>query len=254
MQLRTASLCLLVAITASGAALAQNLDRDRATVHYTQGLEHLRAETFDKAATAFQKAVEIDATFEMAHYMLGRARMYTKEYARALTALTRARTLYVDQGGRQFASALEAKQHLKEKVREIDAYLRDLSFRPQTRAVLAEIRQINEYKRRLQDDVERGRDLSVRTPAPAFVLLSLGSAHFRLGQLTEAEKVYKETIEVDPRSGEAFNNLAALYFETGRGIEADKAMRAAEKTGFTVHPDLKEGIAKLLKQRLLPPA
>ena len=249
MQLRTASLCLLVAMASPASTLAQNLDRDRATVLYTQGFEHLRSESFDKAAAAFQKAVEIDPSFEMAHYMLGRARMYTKEYARALTALTRARALYVEEGGRQFASAIEAKQYLKERVRAIDEYLRDLSFRPQTRAILAEIRQISEYKRRLQDDAERGRNVSVRTPAPAYVLLSLGSAHFRLGQLAEAEQAYKETIEVDPRSGEAFNNLAALYLETGRPTEADKAVRAAEKTGFVVHPDLKAAIAQAVKSR-----
>ena len=249
MQLGITSLFLLATMTVSGVASAQpNLARDRASAPYRLGFEHMRAEAYDKATEAFQDAIDIDPTFELAHYMLGRTRMYAKDYARALAAFIRAHELYINEGGRYFSNVLEAQRHLKEKTREIDEYIRQLQLRTQTREIMEQIRQLNEYKRRMQEAVQRGSDASVRTPAPAFVSLSLGSAYFRVGNLAEAEKAYKETIAVDPKAGEAFNNLAVVYLETGRAEEAEKALKAAEKTGFKVHPQLKAAIVESIKR------
>ena len=44
--------------------------------------------------------------------------------------------------------------------------------------------------------------------------LALGSAYFRTEQFPDAEREYKAAIAVEPKSGEAFNNLAALYLQT----------------------------------------
>jgi len=57
----------------------------------------------------------------------------------------------------------------------------------------------------------------------------------------------RTTIAADPKSGEAFSNLAVVYLETGRIDEADKAVKAAERVGFKVHPGLKDDISKRKK-------
>ena len=44
--------------------------------------------------TAFQQAIDIDPTFEMAYYALGRATMPQKNYAEAVSALRKCRDLY----------------------------------------------------------------------------------------------------------------------------------------------------------------
>lgn len=90
----------------------------------------------------------------------------------------------------------------------------------------------------------RDGDISVQASVPAFVTLSLGSAYFRMGDLAQAEKAYVESIAVDAKSGEAHNNLAVVYLQTGRLAEAERAVKAAEKAGFTVHPRLKEDIKR----------
>ena len=46
----------------------------------------------------------------------------------------------------------------------------------------------------------------------------------------------------DPKTGEAYSNLAVVYLQTGRFDEAEKAVKAAEKTGFKVNPMLKDDI------------
>jgi Flp pilus assembly protein TadD len=77
------------------------------------------------------------------------------------------------------------------------------------------------------------------------VLLSLGSAHFRNGEPDAAEAEWKAAIEVNPKLGEAHNNLAVIYMTTGRLKEAEAEVKAAEKTGFRVNPQFKDD----LKQR-----
>ena len=44
------------------------------------------------------------------------------------------------------------------------------------------------------------------------------------------------------------NNLAVVYMQTGRLAEADAEIKAAEKTGFRVNPQLKEDLKKASRQ------
>ena len=60
---------------------------------------------------------------------------------------------------------------------------------------------------------------------------------------------YRAAIEVDPKLGEAHNNLAVVYLQTGRFPEADVEITAAEKAGFRVNPQLKEDVKKALARR-----
>ena len=79
---------------------------------------------------------------------------------------------------------------------------------------------------------------------PAEALLSLGSAFFRNGDREQAEFEWKAAVEVNPKLGEAHNNLAVIYLQTGRFAEAEAAIKAAEKAGFRVNPQLKEDVRK----------
>ena len=244
-----ATLVILMFLIPLAATAAQVSARDRALNPYRAGFEEMRAESFGAAVTAFSEATRIDPSFEMAFYMLGRAHMAQKRYVEAIRAFTEAQRLYRFDAGRQFSSAQEAQRYRRDAITEIDEYLRELQSARQTTQIQEQIRQLNERKRQLQDIVSRGNNMTIELAVPAYVSLSLGSAHFRAGHLADAEKAYLEAIQNDPRAGEAHNNLAVVYFETGRYDEADRAVRAAERTGVRVHPELKADIAKKLKDR-----
>ena len=74
--------------------------------------------------------------------------------------------------------------------------------------------------------------------------MALGSAYFRSGALADAEREYKEAVKVNPKFGEAHNNLAAVYLMTDRAEPAEEEVKLAEKSGFRVNPQLKEDIKK----------
>jgi Flp pilus assembly protein TadD len=76
----------------------------------------------------------------------------------------------------------------------------------------------------------------------AEVLLSLGSAQFRTGNLASAESAWKAALEVNPKFGEVHNNLAVVYMMTERFKEAEEAVRQAERAGYKVNPQLKKDL------------
>jgi tetratricopeptide (TPR) repeat protein len=220
-----------------------NPERERARTQYRVGWENMKAEAWEKAAKSFQEAVDIDETYELAYYMLGRANMPLKRYAQAIAAYSKCRDLYRDQAGRQYSNAQEAQRYRNNRITELDEMIRQVQTGPQTAQAMEQLRQIQEQKRQIQDAISRGiTNLSLESAVPPWVSLALGSAYFRAERFADAEREYKAAIAADSRAGEAHNNLAVVYLQTGRYDEAEKAVKSAEKAGFRVNPMLKEDI------------
>ncbi len=87
MRIRLACLMALIGVSAHllSAQPQRNQNRGRAMGPYRIGLEEMRSEQWEKASADFRNAIEIDPTFEMAYYALGRSLMPQKKYAEAVT-------------------------------------------------------------------------------------------------------------------------------------------------------------------------
>jgi tetratricopeptide (TPR) repeat protein len=238
---------LLLPLT--GLDAQSNVVRERAQMQYRIGWSHFKAEEWEQAARAFQEATEIDPEYELAYYMLGRARMPLKKFAEAIAAYSKCRDLYQAEGGRQFTDAQEAQRYRRDRITELDELIRQVNTGPQTAQTQEQLRQLNEQKRQIQDIISRGNNFSVNTTVPVYVSLALGSAYFRSGNMAEAERYYKEAITTDPKAGEAHNNLAVVYLETARPSDAERELAAAEKVGFRVNPQLKADVKSANKKK-----
>jgi tetratricopeptide (TPR) repeat protein len=238
----------LLIVTAMTGVLAQiSPERERARPHYRTGWEHMRVEAWPDAAAAFERAIDIDPQFEDAYYGLGRAYMGMKQFAQAIAAYSKCRDLYRGQAGRQFTSQQEAQRYRQDRITELDEIIRQYQSGPQTLQTQDRLRQLQEQRHQIQLRLMRGVNMSVSSGVPAFVSLALGSAYFRSGAMADAEREYKAALEEDPKSGETHNNLAVVYLMTDRIQDADKEVRAAEKAGFRVNPNLKADIEKRKK-------
>lgn len=211
---------------------------------YRAGLAFMQSEQWEEAKQSFRTAIDTDSTFETAHYMLGRVHMAQKQFPDAVTALSRARDLYRAGAGRAFSDMNDQQLSRRDRIAEIDEAIRDLQMKPQTNRVQEQLRQLSDRKRQVEEATQRAGNVSLTTTVPAHVTLSLGSAYFRLGDLAEAEKAYKESLDADFKQGETHNNLAVVYLMTGRYREAEEAVKAAEKAGYRVNPTLKDNIKK----------
>ena len=235
---------LIAAVLIATASLAGQspTDRARSRDYNRLGWDLMRGEKFEAAVKAFQQSVEIDPEFENAWFGLGRSHLALKQFVSATSALTRCRDLYLAQAGRQFTTQHEAQRYRNDRILEIDEMIRQVQSGPQTLAAQDQLRQLQNRRRDIQENIARGNSMTIDNSVPAWVSLSLGSAYFRSGKLADAEREYKAAIAADRRAGEALNNLAVVYLETQRYELARTTLDAAKKTGFKVNPELERAV------------
>ncbi len=130
----------------------------------------------------------------------------------------------------------EAQRYRRDRLVEIDEQIRQIQSGPQTVARQDMLRQWQNTRRDVQEALQRGGDASIESVIPAWLSLALGSAYFRSGQMSDAEREYKAAIAADTRAGEAHNNLAVVYLETGRIAEADADAAEREESRLQDQP------------------
>jgi tetratricopeptide (TPR) repeat protein len=210
--------------------------------HLRFGQEHLHAEQWDKAEAEFKSAVKLEPTLEMAHYGLGQVYMNTKRFPDAVAAYLGCRDAFVSNTARLATNDLAAQRQLDDQIRILEDE-RPLQVSGRIKAMLsggpAELdRRIAEMK------ASRFHDAKAMPGIPVWISIALGSAYFRSGAMADAEREYRAALVADPKLGEAHNNLAVVCMLTGRYPEADDEIKAAEKAGFKVNPQLKADLKK----------
>jgi len=235
---------LLAAFAGQSAPQQTAADRKLADQHYSAGWQALRAESFDESAKEFQTAIDLYPNFTLAYYGLGRAEMGRKHFADATRAYETCKSNYERAGSRDFQRQLDANRRRADEEMELKEAIRQTSQGPQGQRTQELTRQLQNQLRLVQQNSDRGMNVSIDTAVPPFVSLALGSAYFRAERLADAEREYKLAVAADPRMGEAWNNLAVVYLLMSRYDDAEMALKSAEKAGYNVNPGLKDDIKK----------
>ena len=225
-----------------------NPQGERARKHYLSAWGHMRAEEFQQAADEFHSAIELNPKFALAYFGLGRAYQNLHRYVDAVQALSTSRDLYQAQASAKFNSQMEADRYRQDRLTELQDMRTQIGKGPQNDRTQNQMRQVDDAIRQTNEEKSRGLNLAIEEPVPSFVSLSLGSALFRAERYSEAEIAYRAAIKADEKAGEAHNNLAVLYLTQSRYADAMIEVKAAEKTGFRVNPELKDEIRTKMAQ------
>ena len=222
------------------AQLADQVHRTEAIRFFRIGQELLSGEQFEKAIDAFSEAVKNDRLLSIAHYGIGQANMNLRRYASAAKAykdcIEAMRVLH----DTEQTSKFEVDRRREDEIHELRTVLNQSTRGTPEPARL-------QFEQRLRDLEEQKRPIGSAFRPPSEVLLALGSAQFRNGDREAAETNWKAAVEVNPRYGEAHNNLAVIYMQTGRLTEAQQEMEMAEKNGFKVNPQFKSDLKERQK-------
>jgi tetratricopeptide (TPR) repeat protein len=242
---------------ASGTDQAANpaIERDKAEArdHYQRGYEALHNEKYEVAEQEFQASIKLDPTFELSRYGLGQTYMAMKRYPDAVTAFQKCRDVFHANSAADASDQVARDRRVNDSIKELEDQKRVLQqVRAAPGSVTAglaqsQVQQIDVQLTSLRD--ARHRQVSGEEPTPAWLSLALGSAYFRTNALADAEREYKNAITVNPKLGEAHNNLAVVYLMTNRASEASAELTAAEKAGFKVNPQLKEDVRAALAKK-----
>ena len=242
---RIALVFLLATVPVPATAQPANTIRHtQALQHYRNGQELLRAEHFDKAVAEFSNAIGLDPLLALAHYGLGQSYVGLKRYASAIRAFTGCREAYRKIIAMRDENRAATENRIDDEIRELQSTvvaMRSGRVRGSETQIMQTEARIDDLRRMRQEPVRQFRP-------PAEVSLALGSAYFRNGDVDDAEREWKEAVAVNPRLGEAHNNLAVVFLQTGRYPEADEALKNAKRAGFRVNPQLERDIKDRTKK------
>jgi len=242
---------LLTAGISGGAEISDKAHRE-ALEHYRAGASFLDGEDFTQAEREFRAAVALDPLLVLAHYGLGQAYMSAKDYPSAVRAFTGAREAFLQAAAVAANDAVKSDRQRDEEIRELRDEMRQIQSRETQ--MLARGQQPQNAILRIESrikDLETFKQKAVGgvIEVPAEFSLALGSAYFRTGALTDAQREYEAALRVRPRFGEAHNNLAVVYMLEGKIQDADLQLNEAEKAGFHVNPQLKADLARRMSGR-----
>jgi Flp pilus assembly protein TadD len=248
-------LSLLGAHPALRAPQSALLDRDKqqAVEHYRAGQDALRSEKYEAAEREFQTSIKLDSTYELPRYGLGQTYMAMKRFANAITAFVNCRDVFHANVAADATDDSKRQRRIDDQLQELENQ-KALYQSPGHHGGGASAGTLQSYLQQLNEQIgtlkeERHRKVATGdAPTPAWLSLALGSAYFRTDAYADAEREYKNATAVNPRLGEAHNNLAVVYLMTGRARDAATELDAAEKAGFKVNPQLKEDVRAAVKK------
>jgi tetratricopeptide (TPR) repeat protein len=235
-KLFVSSMFLFATIAAGYAQLATETARREAFKHYRAGQEFMSAEQWEKAAAEFEAAIRLDRLFTDAHFGLGQAYMGLQRFASAVRAFEGCLEAARDVHALRDADRVNGDKQIDDEIRELRETIRQMAAQTGR-----ELRR-TQLEQRVTDLQNSRSSLGKPFEPPAGVLLSLGSAHFRNGNVAAAEVSWTDAVRVNSKLGEGWNNLAVIYLRSGRKAQAEQAVSNAERAGFRVNPRLKDDI------------
>lgn len=230
-------------------------DKLEARDHYQKGYDALHNEKYEVAEHEFQASIKLDPTFELSRYGLGQTYMAMKRYQDALTAFQKCRDVFHANAVADAADDVKRQRRIDDTIKELEDQKRTAQSPGHVATTAASAGLLGNYVRDLNMQINSLKEARARRtttgdePTPAWLSLALGSAYFRTNAVADAEREYKAAIAVDPKLGEAHNNLAVVYLTTNRPTEASAELTAAEKAGFKVNPQLREDVRAAMTKK-----
>jgi tetratricopeptide (TPR) repeat protein len=242
-----AVLFVVALVSVPAAQVVSDRNQRDALQHYRAGEEAMHGERLDVAEREFRESVKLDPLLHLAHYGLGQVFMKTKRFPLAVLAYLDARAAFRAGAARALQDETAYQRQLDDQIRALEDAKR--SF--EGNGPRAKVPDVNSTLLRIDTQINQLRNQRRRNPdkpaeVPGWISLALGSAYFRTDAMADAEREYREASKVEPRLGEAHNNLAVVLMLTGRLEEAEREMKTAEKAGFRVSPQFKEDLKKAM--------
>ena len=218
---------LVLAAAVLGPSCRQG-DKEASKLYFGSGLNYFGQQKFDVAAIQFRNAIRKEPRAWAAHYYMALSATKLGRWQDAYQELKAVVELQPS-----FAAArLELAELLlpsnktieaREQVRAVLA-LNPTSVRAQ--ALLAQTYLLEKDYPRAIEEFEKAKQLAPQDPA---LWLACGLANLGALQYVVAEQDFRRAIGIDPRSVEAYRNLANLFRLTGRTAEVEPLLRQAVK-------------------------
>lgn len=219
--------------------------------HFEKGKEHYHKGDYKKAEKELQKCLEVFPKHNQAHFYLSSILYSKKKFSKALDHIEEAKInfefmnqMYVLAFNDYIFKLREQREECQKKISEYQDKLAVTTDREEKQtfenAVASYENELRTIDSRLTEPLPQIKEI----PADYYYLH--GNIFFKSGKLKEAYNQYIEAVRIDPQHGNAFNNLANLYFMSKQYQQALDCLNMAEVNGVKINPEFKKAILKAL--------
>jgi len=217
-------------------------EKRESDLHYRAGVEALRTERLEEAETELRQSVRLDPDAYLAYFSLGKTYIGLKRYDDSVRAYLNCRQAWDRAVAQEMEEGFDRESLVEDRIRDLRHEARELEGQLGTArndAERARIQAAIETIRIGIDSLDRMRHRNRGAPdPPAEFPFALGSAYLRTGAVDQAEQAYLEALKLRPKYGEAHVNLAVIGLKRGDYDQAHEHVKAAQKAGLRVHPQL----------------
>ena len=196
-----------------------------------------------KARKEFQTVIERMKEHAEAHFFLSRISYQENKYDEALSHIQDAKDNYA------FIAKMKINMHtnmllelreIKESILEqLASYGSASKTNPAVTRLHGKLHTINS---RLNEPIPKKEGI------PAGYYYFHGNILAKLNKFQEAHDQYFEVIQINPQHGDAYNNLASLYYMVKKYAQALEYLKLAEENGAEVNPKFKEALENQLQK------
>ena len=221
--------------------------------NFEKGKQYYSRGNYKRAEKEMKKCLEIFPKHHNAHFFLSMILLRKEDSNQALKHIEEAKANF-EFMNKMFAFAYEEYQSKLRKQKD-DAKSRLQSYKGQLSTAKSE-EDRNKYEQaissleneisiinsRLTEPVPRTEEI------PGDYFFIHGNILYKLKKFEESQKQYLLAIKIDPGHGDAYNNLANLYYLAKQYQKALDCLNHAEANGVKTNPKLKEAILKAIKK------
>ncbi len=223
-----------------------------ANKHFENGKGHFLKEDYKKAEKEFMKCLEKMPEHTGACFFLSQISYKKEKLETALKQIEKAKKNFASMDRiranlqQLFILELQEQKMIKEqRLIELRGQLSggnlSASEQSKVRAAIGGVEaDIGVIKSQLNKAIPESQEI----PADYFYLH--GNILFKMKQFQEAFAQYKEAIRINPQYGDAYNNLANLYFMAKQYQKALDCLEQAEANGAKINPEFRKAVKKAL--------
>ncbi len=247
-----AALALVFVLGAESRAELTPMTLRKATSLCAKGAKALRTGDLEAASQRFEQALGLVRDLPDAHVGLGNIAMRRQHFEEALRHYEAARAGIVE-----LAQKIKAREFENQRTQLVEAQM----LQDQIGFVNSPIVRMSPGRKQmltlnLETKSAAARQESTKTPdaksdvrIPPELFFLIGNANARLGRLEEARLNWETCTGLDPDFAPVHNNLAVLYYRTGRLDDAQEHLVRAEQLGVAVNEQFKRDLDKALTER-----
>ena len=211
--------------------------------HFEKGMKLLSSAHVPEAEVELQEAVKLFPELVDAHIQLGGISMGRGDFSQALERFLAARQSLSDLQGLKHAQEMERQRRLQESIDLLKERIADLR-RSQRVSDTGKIEQETVRLEKLERERTNAQP-AAETPFTPQIHFLVGTALMKLERFDEAREELARAVDLQPRFGEAHNNLAVLDFYRKDYAGSWEHVHAAEAAGVKVDPLFRAELAEL---------